>query len=140
MNETPDVYIIGRKYHTTWARERGMVWVLISFDRTKNQAVLETPKTKKRFTTQLNSLQDINYFADLKETNPDAYLRPTNKDKRRAKYIAPRPVQPIVLSDFPFCEEYKEPEKKKPPVNPDYVRRYREFNKDLSRNIDDENT
>jgi hypothetical protein len=51
--------------------------------------------------------------------------------EEKKKYIPPKPVKPIDLTEYPFCPEYKDP---------NYVRRYKEFNKDLSRNIEDENT
>jgi hypothetical protein len=53
-------FIIGRKYHCSWAKNRGMVWRLISFDANKNEAILETPRTRKQLKTKLDSLTNIN--------------------------------------------------------------------------------
>ena len=60
LSDKPTEYVIGRSYHTSWAKNRGYVWQLLSFDESKNVAELETPKTKKRLTTQLSSLRDTN--------------------------------------------------------------------------------
>ncbi len=59
-NDIPEKYIIGRKYHCSWAKSRGCVWKLISIN--EDVAILETPKTKKRITTQLSSLREINKY------------------------------------------------------------------------------
>jgi hypothetical protein len=59
----PDVpleYVIGRKYHCTWAKNRGFVWVLMSYDVATDTAYMQTPKTKKPMKTQLSSLREIN--------------------------------------------------------------------------------
>jgi hypothetical protein len=66
-------YIIGRKYHCSWAKNKGYVWRLISFDESKNEAVLETPKTKKRLTTQLSALYNIN--KNEEEIKPHSYYK-----------------------------------------------------------------
>jgi hypothetical protein len=62
MNDIPKKFVIGRKYHCSWATSRGFVWVLISFDTDKDEAVIQTPKTKKKLTTQLSSLRNINKY------------------------------------------------------------------------------
>lgn len=59
-NDIPNEYVIGRRYHCSWAKKRGFVWVLVSFDINKDIAHMITPKTKKKMTTQLSSLRDIN--------------------------------------------------------------------------------
>jgi len=62
MSDIPKKFVIGRKYHCSWAKARGFVWVLISFDTEKDEAVIQTPKTKKKLTTQLSSLRNINKY------------------------------------------------------------------------------
>ncbi len=56
----PSEYVIGRPYHCSWAKNRGFVWILESFNESKNVAKLYTPKTNKELTTQLSSLRDVN--------------------------------------------------------------------------------
>ena len=56
--DMPEAFIIGRKYHCSWAKSRGMVWILISIE--NNIATLETPRTHKRITTDISYLRDIN--------------------------------------------------------------------------------
>ena len=60
FNSIPKEYVIGRKYHCSWAKNRGYVWRLVSFDKANDKAVLITPKTKKIMETKLSSLRDIN--------------------------------------------------------------------------------
>lgn len=62
----PNEFVIGRKYHCSWAKSRGMVWRLISYNETTNEATLKTPRTKKTIVTQLSSLRDINKTILLK--------------------------------------------------------------------------
>lgn len=57
--ELPE-YVIGRKYHLSWAKNRGYVWVLISFNAETNFALLETPKTHKQLRAKLSDLTNIN--------------------------------------------------------------------------------
>lgn len=59
MDNKPTEYVIGRLYHTSWARSRAYVWRLVSYDE-HGLAVMETPKTRRRLTTTLNSLRDTN--------------------------------------------------------------------------------
>ena len=59
-NDIPNEYVIGRRYHCSWAKKRGFVWVLVSYDIHKDVAHLVTPKTRKKLTTQLSSLRDVN--------------------------------------------------------------------------------
>ena len=68
----PTEYVIGRKYHVSWAKSRGMVWILKAIDKDKKQAMLQTPKTKKIVYTQLDSLRDINRYID--ERRVDAII------------------------------------------------------------------
>lgn len=56
----PKEFVIGRKYHLSWATNRAMVWVLKGYDST--YASLETPKTKKVLLTKLRDLREINTF------------------------------------------------------------------------------
>jgi hypothetical protein len=65
LKDIPKEYIIGRKYHVSWAKNRGYVWKLVSFNVDTNKAVLETPNTKKQLTTELTSLRNINKFCEL---------------------------------------------------------------------------
>ena len=58
-------YVEGRKYHLSWAYSNKLVWKLISFDIEKNEAVLETPRTKKRISTQLSALININKYKNI---------------------------------------------------------------------------
>jgi len=62
VNNAVAIPFIGRLYHTSWAKNRGFVWKLISFNVDKNEAVLMTPKTKRVLTTKLDSLRDINKY------------------------------------------------------------------------------
>lgn len=64
MSNKPKKYVIGRMYHCTWSFSSAFVWVLKSFDESKNVAVMETPKSKKPITTQLDSLRNINRYRD----------------------------------------------------------------------------
>lgn len=50
----------GRLYHCSWAKKKGFVWKLISHDEEKDEALMETPKSKKRMVTQLSSLRNVN--------------------------------------------------------------------------------
>jgi hypothetical protein len=47
--------VIGQKYHLSWAKDPAMVWVLLEI-RGVN-AYMETPKTKKKLTTQRAALR-----------------------------------------------------------------------------------
>jgi hypothetical protein len=46
---------IGKRYHLSWAKKTGMVWVLVGIDGRK--ALLQTPKTKKKLTAWLADLR-----------------------------------------------------------------------------------
>ncbi len=48
---------IGTKYHLSWARKTGMVWILKGIEGDK--AILQTPKTKKRLEAKLVDLRHI---------------------------------------------------------------------------------
>lgn len=63
MNSSPHIpkdFCVGRLYHCSWASNRGFVWRLISFNKDTNTAEMMTPKTKKKLTTQLDSLRNTN--------------------------------------------------------------------------------
>ena len=59
IDRVPTELIIGTKYHVTWASHPGMVWVLKGISN-NNQAVLETPRTKKIMFTHVHNLRHIN--------------------------------------------------------------------------------
>lgn len=63
MDDMPTEYVIGRLYHTSWARNRGYVWRLVSYS--GSIAVLETPKTRRRLETPLDTLRDT--YATIRE-------------------------------------------------------------------------
>lgn len=56
----PKEYVIGRKYHIVWAKQRGMVWILKGCG--SDYASLETPKTRKPLLVKLKDLREINSF------------------------------------------------------------------------------
>jgi hypothetical protein len=58
LNEDP---VIGRHYHISWAKKIAMVWKLISFDKDKDQCILET-KTKKIVTCKIHQLRNTNKY------------------------------------------------------------------------------
>ncbi len=57
-DDIPEELIIGRKYHCTWAKSRGMVWKLTEIR--GQTAVPQTPKTRKEITTNISNLREIN--------------------------------------------------------------------------------
>lgn len=59
IDRVPTELIIGTKYHCTWASKPGMVWVLKGISQ-NNQAILETPKSKKIIHTHVHNLRHIN--------------------------------------------------------------------------------
>jgi hypothetical protein len=59
IDKVPNELIIGTKYHCTWASSKGMVWILKGISQ-NNQAILETPRTKKIIYTHVNNLRHIN--------------------------------------------------------------------------------
>lgn len=67
MNDLPEVFVIGRPYHLSWARNRGMSWILKSFDQDKDIAHLVTPHTRKPLQTKLSALRDVNKTIAEKE-------------------------------------------------------------------------
>jgi ferredoxin-fold anticodon binding domain-containing protein len=62
----PQELKIGQKYHCSWANSKGMVWVLKNIN--GNQAILETPRTKKEIQTNVNHLRLLNKDALRKAT------------------------------------------------------------------------
>lgn len=65
--------VIGYNYHISWARKKGMVWKLVSFDETT--AYLVTPKTHKPIKCKLSELRETNKRAfnkTLKTSAPTA--------------------------------------------------------------------
>lgn len=56
----PTQLTIGNKYHISWARERGMVWKLITYNQATDIAMLQTPKTKKYITAKGKDLRLLN--------------------------------------------------------------------------------
>ncbi len=59
IDRVPTELIVGTKYHVTWASKPGMVWRLKGISN-NNQAVLETPRTKKIMFTHVHNLRHIN--------------------------------------------------------------------------------
>ena len=59
IDRVPTELKVGTKYHCTWATSKGMVWVLKGWSM-NNQAILETPRTKKVIYTNVNNLRLIN--------------------------------------------------------------------------------
>lgn len=59
IDRMPIELTVGTKYHCTWAASKGMVWVLKGISQ-NNQAILETPRTKKTITTHVHNLRHIN--------------------------------------------------------------------------------
>jgi len=48
---------IGAKYHLSWAKKHGMVWVLTAID--GDIAIMRTPKTKRVLRTKLSDLRHM---------------------------------------------------------------------------------
>ncbi len=46
----------GIKYHCSWASSPGMTWILIGISN-NNQAILQTPRTKRIIYTNVNNLR-----------------------------------------------------------------------------------
>jgi hypothetical protein len=59
IDKVPIELTVGTKYHCTWAFSKGMVWVLKGISQ-NNQAILETPRSKKTITTHVHNLRHIN--------------------------------------------------------------------------------
>lgn len=59
IDRVPAELTVGTKYHCTWASNRGMVWVLKGWSQ-NDQAILETPRTKKIIYTHKDNLRLIN--------------------------------------------------------------------------------
>lgn len=56
----PEEFVLGRPYHCSWAKNRGMVWILVEFNEELNVCTLRTPKTKKEIYAKLSDLRDVN--------------------------------------------------------------------------------
>jgi hypothetical protein len=54
--------VIGRSYHLSWAKKRGMVWILTSVNQTTGQITLKTPKTGKLLKSKIDDLRNVNEF------------------------------------------------------------------------------
>ena len=61
IDKIPQKYVIGDKYHCSWATNNKLVWVLLSIH--NNIATIQTPKTKRIITTNINSLRVTNKVA-----------------------------------------------------------------------------
>ncbi len=59
IDRVPTELTVGTKYHVTWASHPGMVWVLKGISQ-NNQAILETPRSKKIIHTHVHNLRHIN--------------------------------------------------------------------------------
>ena len=67
IDTIPKQFVTGRKYHCSWANQKGMVWVLEGIY--NNQADLVTPRTKRKIQTHVNNLRELNkYEAETSET------------------------------------------------------------------------
>jgi len=62
VSDIPKQFVIGRKYHCSWASSRGFVWKLKYYSEENDLAILITPKTKKELKTNLSSLREINKY------------------------------------------------------------------------------
>ena len=60
LNDIPIKLVIGRKYHTSWATNRGFVWILTKLE--GSTAIMKTPRTNKIMKTHINYLRDINRY------------------------------------------------------------------------------
>jgi len=58
-DKVPIELTIGTLYHCIWTTSKGMVWVLKGISN-NNQAILETPRTKKIIYTHVHNLRHIN--------------------------------------------------------------------------------
>lgn len=58
VDTIPKELKIGQKYHVSWAA-KGCVWVLKGFVN-NNQVELQTPKTKRKIYTNVNTLRLLN--------------------------------------------------------------------------------
>lgn len=76
IDTIPKEFIVGRKYHCSWANQKGMVWILEGVY--NNQADLITPKTKKRIQTHINNLRELNKYS-----LSNALKRINNKQKSK---------------------------------------------------------
>lgn len=76
IDTIPKEFIVGRKYHCSWANQKGMVWILEGVY--NNQADLITPKTKKRIQTHVNNLRKLNKYSFS-----NALQRINNKQKSK---------------------------------------------------------
>lgn len=59
IDRVPIELTVGTKYHCSWAFSKGMVWILKGISQ-NNQAILETPRTKKIIHTHVHNLRHIN--------------------------------------------------------------------------------
>ena len=62
IDKIPQKYIIGDKYHCSWATSNKLVWILTGISN-NNQAILQTPRTKRIITTNINNLRVTNKTA-----------------------------------------------------------------------------
>jgi hypothetical protein len=58
QNATVENPKVGQRYHLSWAKKRGMVWVLKEID--GETCLMETLKTKKQLTTHISTLRLTN--------------------------------------------------------------------------------
>lgn len=61
IDTIPKKLISGRKYHCSWANQKGMVWILEGVY--NNQADLITPSTKRKIQTHINNLRELNKYS-----------------------------------------------------------------------------
>lgn len=87
IDRVPIELTVGTKYHCTWASKPGMVWVLKGISQ-NNQAILETPRSKKTITTHVHNLRHINKNALFQ-------AKQRIKKENRLKELRDRELNPL---------------------------------------------
>ena len=87
IDKVPTELVVGTKYHCTWASSKGMVWVLKGISQ-NNQAILETPRSKKIIHTHVHNLRHIN-------KNALQQAKQRIKKEKRAKELKDRELNPL---------------------------------------------
>lgn len=88
IDRVPTELVVGTKYHCTWASKPGMVWVLKGISQ-NNQAILETPRSKKIIHTHVHNLRHINKNALIQ-------AKQRIKKEKRAKELKDRELNPLI--------------------------------------------
>ncbi len=58
-SQIPKELVINRKYHTTWQKDSGMVFILLAISEDGTKALLKT--RKRKFWTNVKDLRNTNY-------------------------------------------------------------------------------